>query len=41
MAGLLRWNGFKNGLGEIMNGGTAITIIFLVIVSVMALANAG
>ena len=41
MGGLLRWNSFKTAAGTIINSGEILTVIFIVLVSVMALATAG
>jgi hypothetical protein len=34
MAGLLRWNGFKNYRGELISGGETLSIIFIVVIGI-------
>ena len=41
LGGLMRWNLFRQGNGDLMSSGVIMTIIFLVIISVMTLATAG
>lgn len=41
MAGYLRWSGYTNFNGEIITGAETITIIFILLLSMFALAGAG